>query len=61
MALKITIDVNRAKAVDELGENIQDIRELLELIPDWQRHEAEPIARRIIKRHLSLISAKTKP
>jgi len=46
----VQIDVYKSKAFDELTENNQDFLELIELIPEWNHHEARIIAQRIMDR-----------
>jgi hypothetical protein len=54
-SVTVKIDVNRAKAFDELGECVADISEILEMIPAHAQHEAIPIAQRIADRLVSWV------
>jgi len=50
MKYSVQLDVNKSKAFDEFMENNQDLLELIELIPEWNHHEARIIAQRIMDR-----------
>ncbi len=58
MAINMTVDLDKAKAFDELTENIQDLSELCDLVPSWQHEEARVIAKRIVDRHVGWITIK---
>lgn len=53
---KIYITLARAKVFDEMIENVSDLAELLELVPEWRAGEAREIAQRMIDRQKRWVS-----
>lgn len=47
---KITITIDGSKAFDEMCEATAEVKELLEMVPDYRREEAEAIALNLVKR-----------
>lgn len=55
MVGKITVNIDREKAVEDLPELINNISELSELIPEWNRIEAKKLEEKIYKQISQLI------
>lgn len=53
---KLVITLEKAKVFDEMLENVSDLAELLELVPDWSRGEADALVRRIVDRQKGWVS-----
>lgn len=54
--LTVTLDLKRGKVFDEMLENLSDIAELVELLPDYSRPQGENILQRVASRQKAWVS-----
>lgn len=59
LVVKVGVDVDIA--VCEMYDVAQELETMLDLVPDWQKHEAKKIKTRIINRMVSWLENEEKP